>query len=364
MATHSAVLIFAVALLAAPQPQAVIDRTAVPRRASDIDRDPPPYRDRERRPVVLKDDALVFTERFSLRFQRTLRIPDDGKTYPLPPGLGSFPVYRVRDFPDVVPEDWDREKGYFIPMYQREAMWIDFDGTSWKPNAVKVGVGQVDAVSGAEWSLELTAHPQNYVVVPDQPWLDGIKSGDGTIRQFIAVPLGSGYSVEAQVTGRESDGALRIAVFEPRPGRFPDQPPEHLLPVLSRNPAAMKMDLQDGAMGLGAGGQMKQKVYEDRYGYDTWLREEPQEVILYLINSEQFEEITGRKPPDTPVDAATYTSYGYPWFDLYDEHLADLSPSRTLGSVKSAGELDRERGNGSPHDSSLVVPDSLIIKLH
>ena len=40
--------------------------------------------------VTVKQDALQFGDGFSLTFQRTLRIPDDGKSYPLPPGLGAF----------------------------------------------------------------------------------------------------------------------------------------------------------------------------------------------------------------------------------------------------------------------------------
>ena len=38
-----------------------------------------------------------------LDFQRTLRIPDDGKTYPLPPDLGSFPLRHIEDFVPRVP---------------------------------------------------------------------------------------------------------------------------------------------------------------------------------------------------------------------------------------------------------------------
>ena len=30
-----------------------------------------------------------------IAFQRTLRIPDDGETYSIPPGLGEFPIRRV-----------------------------------------------------------------------------------------------------------------------------------------------------------------------------------------------------------------------------------------------------------------------------
>jgi hypothetical protein len=40
---------------------------------------------------------------FSIDFQRTLRIPDSDETYPLPPGLGSFPLRHVEDHKDKLP---------------------------------------------------------------------------------------------------------------------------------------------------------------------------------------------------------------------------------------------------------------------
>lgn len=43
---------------------------------------------------------------------------------------------------------------------------------------------------------------QDYIVTPSQMWLDGIASTDRTMRQFVAMPMGSGYSAEAQITGR------------------------------------------------------------------------------------------------------------------------------------------------------------------
>ena len=313
--------------------------------------------------VRLKEGNVHFNDRFSLNLQRTLRIPDDGRQYPLPPGLGSFPVYRVRDYADRVPGHWDRENGYFIPMYQREAMWINFNAAWWKPNAVKVGVGLVNALTGKEWNLELDDDPQNYLVAPDQPWLDGIKSGEGVIRQFVAVPLGTGYTVEAQVTGKESDGALRIAVFEPLPGRFPDSPPYDGRYVLEETAApAMSASAKSKNMGLGAGGTMRQKVYADSYGRDTWDEKQYSEIVIYIVNSEAFTEITGEAPPPSPVDAETYTAYGFPWFDLYDEHLADIPAGDILGNVKGTGELDTQNGSGKP-DNTVSVPDSQVVKL-
>lgn len=53
---------------------------------------------------------------------------------------------------------------------------------------------------------------QDYVVVPQQLWLDGIASQDGKVRQFVAMPLGSGYSVEAQITGADLIGGLQLEV--------------------------------------------------------------------------------------------------------------------------------------------------------
>ena len=67
-----------------------------------------------------------------ITFQRTLKIPDDDKTYPLPPGLGAFNIVRVEDYmtSDGLPQKWKKRKGIIIPMWQKEAMWMDFQESS------------------------------------------------------------------------------------------------------------------------------------------------------------------------------------------------------------------------------------------
>ena len=77
-------------------------------------------------PVTVRNNTLHFGDGLSMTFQRTLRIPDDGKNYPLPPGLGAFPILKVADYKDRLPKDWIEHGGVFIPMYQREALWISF----------------------------------------------------------------------------------------------------------------------------------------------------------------------------------------------------------------------------------------------
>ncbi|GKT08824.1 hypothetical protein [Desulforhabdus sp. TSK] len=311
--------------------------------------------------VVIEKDIIRIGERFAVTFQRTLRIPDDGLTYPLPPGLGRFPIFSVEDYRDSMPASWVEEGGAFIPMFQREALWLGFHGALWKPNAVKIGVGRVNAVSGGAWDFKLRADPQDYVVCPEQPWLDGIHSGHGTIRQFVAMPLGLGYTIEASMTGLETFGGVQILVFEPKPGRFPDAPP------LKREggavPSAMPKLGGSPSMGLGAGGVMKQKIYPDPYGIDVWDEGNYGRISVHILNSAQFTEITGFNPPATPIDAQTYTRYGLPWFGLYDESRGDLPPSEMLARVKTISARDAERGVATQGDASFQVPEGQVRKL-
>lgn len=56
-----------------------------------------------------------------------------------------------------------------------------------------------------------------------------------------------------------------------------------------------------------------------------------------------YEEITGKKAPSTPVSASSYTSYGYPWFDYYDENSVDIEKSETLSKIKTIQDIEKEK---------------------
>lgn len=309
--------------------------------------------------VVVEPKRVRIGERFSVSFQRTLRLPDDGKVYPLPPSLGNFPLHRAADFPKTAPADWKKAGDLFIPMYQREALWLSFKAAHWKPNAVKIGVGQINAVSGEALDDELHDDPQDYVVCPDQPWLDGINAGDGQIRQFVAMPLGEGLTIEAQLTGREEFGGIQIIVYEPKRGRFPSRPPSE--PDFDSGPT----DLESiGEMGLGAGGKMKQNIYPDHYGIETWNRKAQGSVCVHIVNSLQYQELTGSAPPPTPVSPQDYTENGLPWFDLYDEGQKDLAAPQKLRAVKSIKEMEARKGIAAEKDEpSLRIKKSQIRRL-
>ena len=273
---------------------------------------------------------------------RTLRIPDDGGSYPLPPSLGPLPLLPVG------------EDEYVAPMRRAEAMWLGFRAPDFKPRALKVGIGGVDALSGEPFEPgELSADPQDYVVIPDQPWLDGINAGEGFIRQFVAVPLGEGLTVEAQLTGSEREGGLTLSLFEPRPGRFPDQGP-----VYDGRMVALACCAEPSApMGLGAGGRMRQEIYADDYGIDTWEPEPDRTVRVDLVDALAFEALTGITVPGPPVDAATYTSHGFPWYDLLAPSKQDIDAAEKLASVRSIADLEGRT------EADLPIPEEQVRRL-
>ncbi|MER6136418.1 hypothetical protein [Streptomyces sp. NPDC001815] len=320
--------------------------------------------------VRIDGNSLLLPGGVRVRFIRTLRLPETG-THALPPGLGDFPLRRVEDYPDTVPAEWLARGGVMLPVYLREAMWLSFGGTT-EPAALQVGVGKVCAVSGKPWSSRPARDPQNYVVLPRQPWLDGINSGKGTVRQFVAVPLGLGATVEGQVTGEEVWGGVQLQSFplkeaalhawrqEQRrlaeaaarqrsmtatggygaaapmaapmaaPGAMPQPGGTTGAPAAAPRAAA--------AMGLGVGGSMRQEVYQDDRPLSDWSTTAAGRVFVHLVTPPEWRRITGEAPPPSPVDRAAYTRAGLPWFDYYDQDAADLDPTDALGAVAPVGD--------------------------
>lgn len=302
------------------------------------------------RQVCTDGHRIIFPQGFSIAFQRTLRIPDDDKIYPLPPGLGNFPIRKIDPADERVPSAMRARGGFIISMYQREALWVLFSGES---RAVQIAVGGVNAISGDPLDTGLKASPQNYLVGPDQPWLDGINAGEGFIRQFVAMPLGEGYSVEEQLTGVAEFGGMQIRVIQPKPGVELKRPRDEMV-VCSPAPP----------MGFGAGGKMKQQIDQDPYGIDVWDLTNATEEFVHIVTSEQWTAITGEPTPPTPIDARVYTEYGFPWFDLYREGTPFVGPSDKLAGVKSVKSVDAEKVvPKQPGDQTVAIPSSQVIEL-
>ena len=233
-------------------------------------------------------------QRFTIKFQRTLRIPDDGRDYPLPPGLGAFPLRHLDDYAARLPESWRERGGVIAPMHQAEALWISF--SSGYPFAVKVATGKVCAITGDDWAERLNRDPQDYMVLPDQPWLDGYCVEKGAIRQFVAMPLGEGYTVEEQLTGAAVHGGMQLIAYPMKLAHY-----EALRAKRSRSRRAHPGVLYDPGppgMGLAPGGRMKQDIYDDPHGLDAWDQRNSSRCFVSLLNTAQWMAVTGERPPD------------------------------------------------------------------
>jgi hypothetical protein len=120
-------------------------------------------------------------------------MPDDDKLHQLPGSLGAFPLFNVAAFAERLPAKMVKEGGVFLPMWQREALWIQLESTKSEKYALRISLGHINAISGTPMNEDKEAASeiggkQDYVVVPGQEWIDGICVAPGIVRQFVAMP--------------------------------------------------------------------------------------------------------------------------------------------------------------------------------
>lgn len=305
--------------------------------------------------IELEENRLIISfpeihkdARAEIELKRTFRIPDDGQSYPLPPGFQNFELRHVEDYAQMVPE-WQAKGGVMMSMYQAEALWLNFDGDY--PIALKIGTGKINAIDGLNWKEGLTRKSiapsewrvtrpndgQNYVVIPQQPWLDGYCVGEGVIAQFVAMPLGQGATAEEQINGT-TEGGIQLQAFPLKAEKW-----EAILEERRKEYEAMRgvhcdMMCDSSPMGLAPGGRMKQHIYKDKYNPDDWDTSTTSRCWIHICNSEKWEKITKEKPPHAPYSMEEYTKAGLPWFEYYCEDPA-LKGSKILNKLKTTSDF-------------------------
>lgn len=144
--------------------------------------------------TTLRANTLLIDDGLSITFHRTVRMPDDDRLHSLPASVGAFPLYNVADYASRLPEKITDKGGVFLPMWQREALWINFTSIKSKEYAIRVYLGKINAVTGnsmmendCDENISLGGE-QDYIVVPGQNWIDGVCVAPGIVRQFVAMP--------------------------------------------------------------------------------------------------------------------------------------------------------------------------------
>ncbi|ETS85066.1 hypothetical protein PFICI_03091 [Pestalotiopsis fici W106-1] len=377
--------------------------------------------------IIIRQQSPAFAfAQLKIQFHRTIRVPDNGDIENLPPSMGVFPLFKIHDYVNKLPKSIAVKGGVFFPMYQKEATWIKF--TASDPFLVKIYAGGVNAISGEHCAEDLTAQVrrlkvqdkgdsiQDYVITPQQLWLDGFATSPGVVKQFVAMPLGTGYSVEAQVAGQEELGGIQLEVTPLDLDKFQEIKLKELgskglkkpvsngfyvkIRTLRGNiieipfspeatvyqlkcavcksegiPTDQQRMIYDGcqledvlllanygittgstihlvlklrgggiapkAMGLAAGGMIKQSICKDTHNPDLWDRDATMAFRVHLFNSQDFLKFTGRAPPPCPIEASDYAEAGLPFFDMGEE-TTDISGQ--FDKVKSVNELDQQKG--------------------
>jgi hypothetical protein len=200
------------------------------------------------------------------------------------------------------------------------------------------------------------------MVSPEQPWLDGYCVEKGFIRQFVAMPLGAGYSAEEQITGSGEHGGIQIVVYPMKKKGFEARFPK--IKQRKRNLIMLhQMDLNipiASDMALAPGGRMRQEIYDDPFDLDDWEMDNKSRCFVHIANSLVWRSITGETPPMVPFTAKEYTKFGLPWFDYYNDNSNALQGSEKLKGLKSVNEMGKKKGDVPLPENETVTPENII----
>jgi len=303
--------------------------------------------------------------KLTVQLQRTLRVPDDGRDYLLPEGLGCFPVRHVDDYAQRVPSGWLKRGGVVVPVHQSEAISLRFEASHIAsqgryPFAIKIGLGKINALTGRVWNAGLKRGPQEYVVVPEQEWLDGFVVEQGVVRQFVAMPLGKGYTAEEQITGQDTFGGIQIEAYPMKREVFEERFPA----IEAVRFSIADTPIDDGSlkqharrdMGVAPSGRMRQPVAADPYELRDWDLTRSSRCFVHLCNSVQWRSITAERPPNKPIGPKRYREAGLPWFEHYAEPARMLRGGATLADLRSISTHAERVGDNPPAGNQSYLP--------
>jgi hypothetical protein len=161
-----------------------------------------------------------------------------------------------------------------------------------RPHALKLGDDSIDVVSGRRFDPDtLTADPQNYLVIPDQPWLDGSSRATASCASSWRRRSGRGHrgvAITLSLFRRGPDACL--VLHTPRSETI--ERAGEILDRVDREPP----------LGLDANGRVRQRIYADEWRDRTsGTRSRSGRPYRPLVDAVAFEAVTGIAAPP-PVD--------------------------------------------------------------
>ena len=288
-------------------------KSVKPRRASTAEPEPQ---------IRIRGDRLELGP-LTITFQRTLRIPDDGSTYPLPPWLGAFPLRRVADYADTRPGGVAartaacscrctsaRRCGWGSAARGRSGRRAEGRG---RQGLRLVGPHVVRASARRQRGRHAGLHGRSRSAVARRDQRG--QRLDPPVRRDAA--RHGLHRRRARSPARRRHGGIQLCVFDPQPGFAVAPPP----PLRFAAPAASaacalsagalvpppacaaprvkrpRVAAKGAAMGLAAGGRMRQRIYPDPHGLDAWDQDR---LHARLRCTRQQRAVAGRSPASTP----------------------------------------------------------------
>ncbi|GAA3709328.1 hypothetical protein [Gordonia hankookensis] len=284
--------------------------------------------------VTVSHDTLAFSfpdvhadAEMYIEFVRTLRVPDDDTTHPLPPGLGSFDLLSGGHIGSRSrPTGW-HSADVLLPMWQSEAALINF--ASVYPFLVRIGVDGVNAVTGRSFSADPDFDAEDYFEVPDQSWLAGFRTDASTVRQFVAAPAGSEARTDRRAGPDDGNVCLEVIPLRGESWEARRIDPDHCSAGMVPEVDACGASLT-GSMGLSARGSVTRSIAAPVEPSENWHPTARSGAVLRIVNSVAWKELTGREPHHPPLTVDEYRRHRFPWSESYDDD--DLA-RRSVGAL-------------------------------
>lgn len=241
--------------------------------------------------------------RLTIRFKRTLRLPDNVNLPYVPPTWGQFQLASLDDYKGTIPSSWGAHGGIMLTMYQSDAMYLTFSGYRDKkrispyPFAIKVLQGDINGITGRQNQSEIQSVPQDFLYYPILSWLNGLYVSKEIFKQFVVMCL------------HEENPILQIQVFAMKASCY-----ERLYPksdhIVSNFYAKRWGSDHADSRGNAAGSDSESEKWDTANGISCFV---------HIVNTAVWREITGHSPSHDPFTLQRYQQSSLEWRDFYND---------------------------------------------